>query len=149
MESISASKTWDELFAGLTFNTIPDVMFDSTYFSVEKSYPTVFDTAHTMHSLSGASGTNTFVTGYVGDDVGYTMLRRLTPRWQVLPTSATCVHTHLAILGDSPVNKSPVAMTQGRFDLLHSSRWHKFTVATVGTCEFSALVFDGMDSGEQ
>ena len=149
MESIAASKTWDDLWTGLTFDTIPDTIYDSAYFAVGKNFPAVFDATHDMCSLSGGGGTNSFTTGYVGDDIGLGRLRRVVPRWQQLPASATCVHTYGNILGDTFTDKAAVSMSQGRFDLMQSARWHKLTISTTGSCEFSALAYDIVGAGRE
>lgn len=149
LESISASETYDDLWSGITFDEIPAVNFDSNYFSDGMLFPCVFTSDHVMSSLSGASGTNTLTFGYMGDDAGFSHLRRFTPRWQQVPTSATCVHTYGNTLGDTMTSKTAVAMSNGRFDLRQSARWHQLAMTTVGTCEFSGFMPDLVATGRE
>jgi hypothetical protein len=149
LETVSASPTWNELWAGLTFDTIPDVDYDSKYFAVGKAYPTVFTTAHVMSGLSGAGGTNSFTTGYVGDDQKILHLRRITPRWKQLPSSATAVHRHGNTLGGTITTKTATTMSNGRFDLRQAARWHQLTVGTSGTCELSGIGYDLVPAGRE
>jgi hypothetical protein len=149
LESISASGTWDQLWVGLDYDSIPDAIYDSSYFSVGQSYPAVFDSTHTMCGLSGGSGTNSLTLGYVGDDVMVGRLNRLTPRWMQVPTSAEAVHSYGMLLGDTFTPKAAQAMSEGRFDLRQAARWHQVAITTVGTCEFSGLVYDLSSAGRE
>jgi hypothetical protein len=149
METVSASPTWDDLWSGLTFATIPDIAYDSGYFSVGKSYPTVFTDTHLMSGLAGSGGTNTFTTGYVGDDQQLLHLRRATPRWQLVPTSATAVHRYGNELGSTITAKAAATMNRSRFDLRHVARWHQLEVTTVGNCEVSGLGYDLVPAGRE
>jgi hypothetical protein len=149
LESISASGTWDQLWVGLGYDTITDVVYDSSYFSVGQSYPAIFDDTHTMCSLSGGGGTNTLTLGYVGDEVAVGRLRRMTPRWMQVPTSAEAVHSHGQLLGSTFSPKAAQTMSRGRFDLNQSARWHQVSLTTVGTCEFSGIGFDLVVSGKE
>jgi hypothetical protein len=149
LEGIGASVTYDSFGSTLTYDTLPDVVYDSDYWNVGRSFPAVFDGSHIMSALDGPSGNNSFTTGYMGDDAIYSRVRRMTPRWQLLPTSATCAHSHTSILGQAPTAKTSVNMYEGRFDLHQSARWHQFTVGTVGNCELSALTVDGIAHGRE
>ena len=149
LEAIGASITYDTFGAGLTYDTLPDVVYDSDYWSEGRSYPAIFTTSHVMSSLSGGSTTNSFTTGWMGDEVAYSFVRRMTPRWQVLPTSATCVHSHCSILGDAVLSNAASTMSEGRFDLRQSSRWHRFAIEATGTAELSALTIDGVPTGKE
>ena len=149
LESIAASGTWDQLWTGTDWDAIPDAVYDSGYFSVGQSFPAVFDDTHTMCSLSGAGGSNSLTTGYVGDDVLVGHLSRVTPRWLQLPTTAEMVHSYGMILGEALSPKPAQTMSEGRFDLRQSARWHQVALNTVGTCEFSGLVYDLRGAGRE
>jgi hypothetical protein len=128
---------------------LPDVVYDSDYWNVGRSFPAVFNGSHTMCALNGPSGSSSFTTGFMGDDAIYSRVRRMTPRWHTLPNSAICAHLHAPILGHAPTLKTAVNMYEGRFDLHQSARWHQFTVTTTGDAELSALTVDGIAAGRE
>jgi hypothetical protein len=66
-----------------------------------------------------------------------------------MPASATCAHAHTSVLGTALTSNALATMSEGRFDLRQSSRWHKFTVATTGNAELSWLDIDGIAAGKE
>lgn len=149
LEAVGESVTYDNFGGGLTYDTLPDVVFDSDYWSAGRSFTAVFNSSHTLCALTGASGTNSFSTGYLGNDKDFSFVKRLTPRWLQQPTSATCEHSYTNELGTATSSNTAVNMTEGRFDLRQSARWHKFAVTTVGNAEVSWLDTDGVAAGKE
>ena len=73
----------------------------------------------------------------MGDDSTFSTVTRVVPRFLAKPSSATISDQHRDVLGDSPTVDAPVPMVNGRFDVLQSARWHRFTIETVGDMEIT------------
>jgi hypothetical protein len=149
LEAVGESITYDNFGGGMDYDELPDVVFDSDYWSAGRAFTAVFNSSHVLCSLTNASGSNSFTTGYVGSDIAYSHVRRLTPRWLQVPTSATCEHSHTSVMGTATTSNALSAMVEGRFDLRQSSRWHRFTVYTEGNAELSWLDIDGIAAGKE
>ena len=148
-EFLTASPTYDSFGLGLTYDTLPDVVYDSSYWGTTAPAPAVFTSSHILSTLDGASGTGTLKTGWVGDDQDYSTVRRVIPRWKDEPTSATLVHTYVTSLGGTEASNSSTSMEEGRFDVMQSGRWHQDEVTTVGTCDLGGFAYDTSGSGQE
>lgn len=148
-EYLTPATTYDTFGVGLTFDTLPDVPYDSDYWSRAAPAPAVFNSSHVLSLLAGESGTNSFVSGWVGDDQIKSTVRRVIPRWKDAPTSATLVHTYAESLGGAQTSKAAVTMSRDRFDFMQTARWHKDEIETVGTCEFGGLNYDSVSAGTE
>ena len=102
-----------------------------------------------MQTLTGTSGTASIILGDAGDEVTYSTLRRVQPRFLVKPTSATMTNFYRTELGDTLTTDSTLTMSNGRFDPLRESRWHRVKVETVGNAEISDMRMDFEPGGEE
>jgi len=138
-EYLTASQTWDSWGKGLTWDTLPQVPYDSPYWGAIALYPAYFDATHTMQLLAGASANADYTTGLVGANEGVTLVSRVTPRYIVAPTSGTLT-PYIKMESGLGVNAgNPVPMSRGRFDLLLAAKWHQFKIDTMGDFELSSL----------
>ena len=138
VEYTSAGLTYDSI--GTTYGTwdsLPAISYDSPFWTKEALTPAVFDTSHTLMQLSGISETSSLTTGDMGDDSTFSTITRVVPRFLAKPSSATISDQHRDVLGDSPTVDAPVPMVNGRFDVLQSARWHRFTIEAVGDMEIT------------
>lgn len=150
-EYITPAATYDTFGVGLTFDTLPDVMYDSDYWSTSNPVPAVFNGSHQLCTLTGASGTNSLVFGWVGDDQQKSTVTRVTPRWLLSPTSAELTHTYAESLGGTQTvhADSPVTMRNDRFDFRQTARWHQDEIEAVGNCEIGGLNITAASSGTE
>lgn len=118
-----------------TIDGLPDIAFDSPYWSASSQVMAYADTSHQIKSLSGNCATSSVTTGSVGDVGSYTLLSRIKPRFLMAPTSATLTHQYDNDFGDNWTTSGTSTLTNGAFDLLHSARWHRGTVDFVGPWE--------------
>lgn len=148
-EYLSATPTYDTFGVGLTYDTLPDVGYDSNYWGTSSPLPAVVNGSHVLCSITGVSGTNSLTFGWNGDDQGFSLIRRVSPRWKTVPSSATLTHTYTNTLGDTTTSDSAVTMSSGRFDFMRSARWHQDALSTTGDCEFSGVAIDAVADGEE
>lgn len=149
-EFLTPAITYDTFGVGLTYDTLPNVVYDSAYWSQSAPSPAVFDTTHQLSSLSGVSGSSSATFGWNGDDQEMTLIRRVIPRWKIAPTSATLTHTYTNALGGTTSSDSAVSMDSSkRFDFMRTARWHQEQLSTTGDCEFSGLAIDGVSAGTE
>ena len=125
------------------------VTYDSPFWTQNYPVPTIFDTSHTMQTLTGLPGTCSITTGVMGDDQTFTLLDRIRPRFSTAPTSATLTNYYRDTAGSSFTTDQTVTMDNGKCDLLRSSRWHKVKLNTVGTAETSGLAVNLSSEGEE
>ena len=93
---------------------------------------TIFDTSHVAYSLTGASTTSTIVTGDYGDDNQYSTLTKARLRFVTKPTTATGTNYYKSVSGDSVTTGTTSTMSDGKFDFLVSSRWHRVSFTFTG-----------------
>lgn len=116
-----------------------NITYDSPFWSQNYPVPTIFDTAHTMQTLTGIPGTCSITTGDMGDDNTFTLLDRVRPRFSTAPTSATLTNYYRNTSGSSLTQDQTVTMTSGKCDLFRSSRWHRLKLSTSGVSELSSI----------
>lgn len=149
-EFLSGQVTYDsfgDFFA--TWEDIPAISYDSPFFSQSSPLQIVFDTTHTAKSMTGASATSSFTTGDMGDNYQFSTFERMRVRCKASPTSATMTNYYRNVLGDSLTTDATATMTDGRFDVLRSARWHRAKFDFVGDVEVQSfqpsLVQDGFE----
>lgn len=148
---IAAGYTYDDygtLFS--TYDTNVTVSYDSAFWlGAGAQVPSIFNTSHVVQTLTGAAGTASITLGDAGDEVTYSTLRRVQPRFLVKPTSATMTNYYRTELGDTLTADSTLNMVNGRFDPLRESRWHRVKIGTVGNSEMSDMRMDFEPGGEE
>lgn len=115
------------------------VTYDSPFWTQNYPVPTIFDTSHTMQTLTGIPGTCSITTGDLGDDNTFSLLDRVRPRFSTAPTSAKLTNYYRNTSGSSLTQDKTVTMTSGKCDLFRSSRWHRLKLSTSGVSELSSI----------
>ena len=134
----SGGLTIDDLATlSATIDGLPDIPYDSPFWTSSDEIPAVVNTSHVVQALQGDSTGLSITTGDVGADDSYTLIQRVRVRWMQKPTSATLTHYYRDDLDDDLVIGATVAESDGNFDFLWSSRWHRARITAVGGCEFS------------
>lgn len=139
----------DYLNAGETYATFeadyatyadePSITYGSPFWNSATPIAAIFDTSHNLNTLTGTSSTSSFTIGDVGDDMMFYVVSRVKPRYLTRPTSATMTNYYRNELGDSLSTDATTVMSEGRFDILRSARWHRFKFDHTGDMEVTAL----------
>lgn len=141
VDYVSAGLTYDSSFATTyTFTTVSSgLSYDSPVLVAGRPAPAVIETDNTVYALTGSGDTWSFTTGDFGDDAVVSLLKRVKPRWLTKPTSATMQNFYRMSEGDGLTTGVTTTMSDSRFDLLRSARWHRLTFAGSGGAELGAL----------
>jgi hypothetical protein len=132
---ISAGVTIDELpDFSLTIDGLSSYSFDSQFWLRGGRSLALFDLTHQLKSMTAPCDTSSITTGYLGDDDANTLLTqvrlRFSPSYKPL-TSVIETFTKME-LGDSSTLTSSGQMSDGKFDVLDSARWHNATFNFTG-----------------
>lgn len=123
-----------------TYADLPALPYGSAFLNAAQPLPGIFDTAHTVKTLTGVAGTTSFTTGDYGDDVQVICMNRIRPRFITSPSSATLTHQYRMSLGDSFGMDSAVSLSSsGAFDVLRESRWHRDSYQFMGDWEMTGF----------
>jgi len=130
IESVVETLTGVVTYEGLgvlysTYDDLPDIAYDSPFFTSSAPVIAVFGTDHIAYSLTGVSSASQLITGDYGDDDQYSTLCKARLRFVLKPTTATGTHLYRSVSGDSLTSGSASTMSDGKFDFLQSSRWHR------------------------
>lgn len=148
VEYISGSITWSDMGTYYsTWEDLPLIAYDSPFWTSTTQLPAIFDTAHTLQTITGASSGCSITLGDLGDDTQLSMLSRSRPRFSVSPTSGTMTNYYRDNLGDAVTLDVTSTLTGGKFDVLRTARWHRLKYDYVGDVEVIgdaiSLVQDG------
>lgn len=139
---VSAGVTIDGLTAlSATIDGLTEYSFDSNFWVTGGRSLAAFNSAHQLQSLTGPATTAGFVTGDVGDDDVVSLLSQLRLRFApgFKPTSASVQTFTRSDLGDDLLAGSSSTMTEGKFDVMDSARWHRASFTLVGDCRVIAM----------
>ena len=147
----TAGVTIDGLTAvSATIDGLSAFSFDSPYWNAGNKTIAIYNTSHQLQSLTGVSATSDFTTGDAGDDDEVTLLRRLRLRYApgYNPTTSTATAYGKMNEGDAVTLVTSSGASDGKFDLLQSSRWHRAKVAFTGDVRVMALRPDFARAGK-
>ncbi|HEU4344742.1 MAG TPA: hypothetical protein VFU31_24570 [Candidatus Binatia bacterium] len=149
IEFISGQTTIDGLDAlASTIDTLPDIPFDSPFWSQYSTLPAYIGSNGKVYVLNGAAGASVIETGDYGQDNVISLVSRVRPRFATTPSSASLTHKYRDQLGQSTTSTS-VDMSSGKFDALVSSRWHRERMACSGSAEVYGFDVDIEADGEE
>jgi hypothetical protein len=140
--------TLDTLYP--TYDSLPtDISYDSQFWVSGVSSVGIFNTSHQLQALIGAAESSSFTTGDIGNDAEFLLLQRVKPKWLTKPTSATLTNYYKYSEGDDLTLGSETTMSQSRFDVLSSARWHRFQFDQVGDCTLNEVMVEFDRDGEE
>lgn len=123
-----------------TYDDLPtDLSFDSPYWSASSSDVAYIDTSHVLQTLSGTSASSSLLTGNYGNDDQFVTATRVRPRFLVAPLTASLEHLYDDLYGDAFASLGSVSLYEGKFDVLWSSRWHRFRMSFTGDVEIEGV----------
>jgi hypothetical protein len=142
LEYLTGSLTYAGLASAYaTYDLIPTVSYGSPFWTSASFNMAVFDTSHILNTLTGTSSTSSLTTGAIGDDMQYTLIDRVQPRFLNDPATATMTNYYRDTDGSSYTTDNTVSMVKNRFDLLRSARWHKFKFNFTGDVELNGSTY--------
>lgn len=122
------------LMFSLPFSSAPSVLTGAeVQNNLVPGYISVTNNA--IMELSGAPGESSFTTGDIGDDENVFDLTRTRVRYRKAPESSVALHSTRMNLDDDLVVVGSVARSSGKYDLSHSSRWHRVKFTQTGPYE--------------
>jgi len=134
-----------------TYDDLPtDISFDSPIWTPDNPTVALFKTDKKLYSMNGAAGDTELTLNNIGDPVKFSTIKRVSPRFITEPASATLEYSYDNIHGDSFTPKVTATYdSRGRFDFMHSSRWHRCNLKFSGNMEMVDaeidLALDGAD----
>lgn len=133
MNYISPGVTINGLNAyGATINALPNIPLGSQYWIAGGQVPAYFDGTHQLVSLNGACGASSFTTSDVGDDDTVTTVERVRVRFTSSPTTAIATGQFKFNEGDALQTGPSNAISDGKFDIRQSARFHRIRVDMTG-----------------
>lgn len=132
-----------------TINGLPNIPFDSPFWTSSDEVPAIVDASHTVNALEGESAGMSMTTGDAGADGAYSLLSRVRCRWIKKPASAQMTNFYRNDLDDDLVTDFTVSEFDGNFDALRSSRWHRVKVDAIGDCEVSEIYVDARGEADR
>lgn len=139
---VSAGATIDGLTSiAATIDGLSSFSFDSQFWFVGGRSLAVFNNSHQLQSVTGPSVSSGMTTGDAGDDDMVTLLSSIRLRFLpgYKPASAT-VQTYTKMeAGDSVSTGSTATMSDGKFDVMDSARWHSASFTFTGEHRVSGI----------
>lgn len=124
---VSSGFSYDQL--GSVYTTYDDlpttISYNSPFWSSGSSVVAVFKTDHKCYQLSGTASNSSIITGHYGDNMLYSTLSRIKPRFIQSPNSSTVNYSYSNT--DATTFNSGVTSNYYNqwYDLIWSARWHK------------------------
>jgi len=137
-QSVSGQITWDQMGSlpnVTTWDTLPQVAYNSPYWSQAAVVPAVFDTTNTYQSLSGASKQSSLTTGWFGDDYDFTYIQGILPRFTQAPLTCGGQVALCKTLGLPATYVQLPQWYDGEIACDFSTRWCSLTLAMTGDHE--------------
>jgi hypothetical protein len=152
VEYISAGLSYDDLGGEYaTYADLPEVSYDSSFWTSGYPIPAIFNTSHMVQTLNGASVSSSMTTGDYGTDEYLSLLSRVQPLFLTRPSSATMTNYYRENLGDSLSSDTPAVMdSKGRFDVVNggrSSNWHRALFEFTGPVEMPGIRAEMQEDG--
>lgn len=150
LEYITGGVTWDTLQTiASTWDTLPNVAWDSPFWTASIQKAAVINTSHALMTMTGVSAGCTIKSGIVGDDTQNSLFVRSRPRFTVSPDSGSMVNSYANTYGDTMTIDATATLTNGKFDVLRSAKWHQVEYSFTGDCEITGHTLDLKPDGTE
>lgn len=136
-----ASATIDGLATDYaTIDGLPDISFDSPYWSAGTASAGIIKTDHKLYTLTGTPNTSSFTLNTIGDDEQFSTITMVRPRFIAAPVTSSVDYLYDNDYGDVFTLKGSYTLSNGRYSLLHSARWHELKFSFTGEMEIIGAV---------
>jgi hypothetical protein len=132
---VSAGVTINELPSySATIDGLSSYSFDSQFWLSGGRSLAVFNESNQLQSLTAPCGASSITTGYIGDDDANSLLTQVRLRFApgYKPLTANVETYSKMELGNSESLASSGIMSDGKFDVLDSARWHNASFSFAG-----------------
>jgi hypothetical protein len=151
-EYISAGVSYDDLGSEFaTYSDLPEVSYDSSFWTSGFPIPAFFNTSHVVQTLNAPSVSSSMTTGDYGTDEFVSLLSRVQPLFLTRPTSATMTNYYRENLGDALTSDTASVMdSKGRFDVVNGGRsanWHRALFEFTGPVEMPGIRAEMQEDG--
>ena len=137
---ISSGITWDSLGTSYsTWDNLPAIPYDSPFWSAGSPVPAFFNSSNQIFQLTGTGANSAFTTGDFGSNDAVQTCWRVTPNFIVRPTTASMVNSYRMQVGDALLSDASKPYHDNKFDVMRSSRWHRYSFATTGSMQIDQL----------
>ena len=92
---------------------------------------------------------SSFSLGEMGNDEDYTTITRAQLRLLSSPSSATMTNYYKDASGDDFMEDITTPISNSRFDIIRSARWHKLAFTFDGTVETPGLLVEEHEDGTE
>lgn len=132
-----------------TFNDLPDIPFDSQYWTAATPVLAYIDTSSYLKSLSGSGGPMSCTTGMIGDEMSVSFCSNVLPKFRERPSAGTIVGSTVMELGDTPTQASSSTLNGRRFNVAQSGLYHQFAMEFTDQTELEAISLQLQPDGEE
>lgn len=132
-----------------TIDGLPAISYDSPLWTNQSQVMAYVDTSHVLKTFTGNCDTSSIVTGAYGSLDSYSTVTKVRPRYITPPTTATLQHQYDNDYGDSWLDGPSSTLSNGKFDLLWSAKWHRGNVSMTGPWEMISYSANVVRDGEE
>lgn len=108
-----------------TIDGLPSVGLDSPFWTSGSSVVAVFGTDHKAYQISGTPVESSIISGHYGDNMSYSTLSRIKPRFIKSPNSSTVNYSYSNTDASTFIAGNTSTYLNQWYDLIWSARWHK------------------------
>jgi hypothetical protein len=149
-EYVTGGRTYADLLVSYPlYSGYDGIAYEALETSSKTPVPAVFDSAHTIKTLTGVTVTSTMTTNDFGIDDAISLVRRVRPRYILPPSQATIINYYRDQVGSDLIEDATTTENSGRFDFLRAARWHRGKITFTGDIELTALDVEAMDAGKE
>lgn len=142
--------TWDTLSTlSSTWDALPSIPWDSQIWQAGGVSMAVFDTTHTLQTLTGESTSSSFITGDYGDDWRSSTLNEVRLRFLTAPTTASATGYSRAVEAAALAPGEMATLADGKFDIRQDDRWHRLGFEFTGPVETNGIAVPLQPSGSR
>lgn len=118
-----------------TYADLPNVSYGTSFLVTGASAPAIFNTSNVLQTMNGVAGTSSLTTGDMGDEQTFSCVTRIRPLFLTPPLTSYLTNFYREALGDALTTDVNADYADGKYDLVRSSRWHRFKFNMVGDWE--------------
>lgn len=145
---VTPGLTWDTLDSvAATWDTLPDLPWDSQAWQASGRALAVFDTSHNLKTLTGVGEDSALTTGDVGDEDFRTFVSDVRLRYGSEPSTSSVSGQKRESAGAAGIPGGSGSGVNGNFNLRQTSRFHRFAFQFTGNVEVQAFRVNPKNAG--
>jgi hypothetical protein len=147
---LTPGQTWDSWGATYaSWDALPAVPWDSQAWQSAGRALAIFDSTHDLKTLTGAGENSGLTTGDYGDDFLTTDVMGVRLRFLSAPTTGTVAGQTRTGAGEAFSMGGSGTLSDAKFDLRQSGRFHRFAFLLTGSHEVSGFALQGVKAGRR